>query len=299
MRVQKNNILNSIIGYATILLISMIVITTVFATAYYEDADVIEDDILVVEVPIEEMTKPESLFDNDNYYNMDNVIESVEDDIEVIIDETEEEIVEVEEEEIQIEDTVYHTVEKNDSYWSISDLYYESGTYSTRLAEYNGKNVNAILNIGDVLEIPELDEDDNFVGQVLKEETQASSVQYSLNNTSNNSAKNYTDYVDTSTYEYIGLYNITGYTPGCVHCCGNDAGITASGNVATVGYTVAASSNLPFGTNLYIEDYGYYVVEDRGGFNSNVLDIAAASHEDCYELTASGVDVYIVPTLGA
>lgn len=108
--------------------------------------------------------------------------------------------------------------------------------------------------------------------------------------------RNCTDVVDTSKYLYLGTYSITGYTPKCAHCCGNTKGITASGVEAIVGYTVAADSSIPFGTTLYIEGYGYYVVEDRGNFGKNVIDIAAPTHESCYDLTNYGVHVYVVPS---
>jgi 3D (Asp-Asp-Asp) domain-containing protein len=113
---------------------------------------------------------------------------------------------------------------------------------------------------------------------------------------SNTDMRNYTDIADTSEYLYLGTYSITGYTPKCAHCCGNTKGITASGVEAIVGYTVAADSSIPFGTTLYIEGYGYYVVEDRGNFGKNVIDIAAPTHESCYDLTNYGVHVYVVPS---
>lgn len=108
--------------------------------------------------------------------------------------------------------------------------------------------------------------------------------------------RNYIDEVDTSNYLYLGEYSITGYTPKCAHCCGNTKGITASGVEAIIGYTVAADKSIPFGTTLYIEGYGYYVVEDRGNFGRNVIDIAAPTHESCYDLTNYGVHVYVVPS---
>ena len=110
-----------------------------------------------------------------------------------------------------------------------------------------------------------------------------------------NGVRNNIDEIDTTEYTYIGEYKITGYTPGCEHCCGNTEGITASGVEAIVGYTVAAESSIPFGTTIYIEGYGYYVVEDRGAFDSGTIDIAASTHEECYLLTNNGINVYIVP----
>lgn len=109
--------------------------------------------------------------------------------------------------------------------------------------------------------------------------------------------RNNTNIIDTSEYLYIGTFSITGYTPKCYHCCGNAKGVTASGVDAIVGYTVAADKSIPFGTTLYIEGYGYYVVEDRGNFGENVIDIAAPDHDSCYNLTNIGVNVYVVPII--
>ena len=109
-----------------------------------------------------------------------------------------------------------------------------------------------------------------------------------------NGIKNNTDDIDTDEYKYLGKYTVTGYTPTCKHCCSSGKGITASGVQAIPGYTVATNKSIPFGTTLYIEGYGYYVVEDRG-VGSNHVDIAANTHEECYALTDTEVNVYIVP----
>lgn len=110
---------------------------------------------------------------------------------------------------------------------------------------------------------------------------------------SSSSMKNYTGEVDVSSYTYLGDYKITGYTPGCTHCCGNNKGIGASGVKMINGYSVATHKDIPFGTTLYIEGYGYYVVEDRG-VGRGVIDISAPTHDQCYDLTKSNVGVYIV-----
>ena len=109
-----------------------------------------------------------------------------------------------------------------------------------------------------------------------------------------NGVRNFTGEVDTSGFKYYGKMTITGYAPKCAHCCGGTDGITASGVEAITGYTVATGSKFKFGTTLYIEGYGFYVVEDRGVGNKHI-DIAADDHKTCYSLTKSGVDVYIVP----
>lgn len=115
-----------------------------------------------------------------------------------------------------------------------------------------------------------------------------------INISDESNMRNFTGTVDTEEYRYLGLYNITGYTPKCNHCCGNENGITASGVEAIAGYTVAAPKNIPFGTTLYIEGYGYYVVEDRGNFPNTVIDIAAPDHDACYALTGNNIAVYTV-----
>ena len=90
-----------------------------------------------------------------------------------------------------------------------------------------------------------------------------------------------TEEENTSTEETsgksIGVYKITGYC-SCAKCCGSATGRTASGTVATAGRTVAASSALPFGTQLNINGHTY-TVEDRGGaIKGNKIDIFFSSH---------------------
>lgn len=109
------------------------------------------------------------------------------------------------------------------------------------------------------------------------------------------SMKNYTGEVDTSNFQYYDNFRITGYSPYCAHCCGGStSGLTASGNNAVCGYTVSCTKNIPFGTTLYIEGYGFYVVEDRGVPYVDLIDIACPTHEDCYPITGYDVPVYIV-----
>lgn len=82
--------------------------------------------------------------------------------------------------------------------------------------------------------------------------------------------------------EYLGVYKLTGYC-ACNKCSGGWGGKTASGATATVGVTVAAPSNLKFGTKLYIEGVGYRIVQDRGGaIKGNKLDVFVGSHSACY-----------------
>lgn len=105
----------------------------------------------------------------------------------------------------------------------------------------------------------------------------------------------YVEVTETSTEEStetlpFGEFYITGYTPTCEHCCGKSDGITASGVEATVGETVAMHRidmsilGIEYGDRIYIEGIGERVVEDTG-CRQGVIDVACASHEDCYKVT--------------
>lgn len=93
--------------------------------------------------------------------------------------------------------------------------------------------------------------------------------------------------------EYLGYFWVTGYDI-CIDCCGKTDGITANNTIAEVGYTCAASEDLPFGTRLYIDGIGERVVEDRGGAIEGArIDVLCANHEDCYAITGY-YDVWII-----
>lgn len=84
---------------------------------------------------------------------------------------------------------------------------------------------------------------------------------------------------------YIGTYGLTAY-----EWTGNPC---ANGNMPTVGYTVACNS-IPLGTRLYIEGYGYYVVEDRGGMGGGIIDIYLGDVGACIAFGRRSANVYIV-----
>lgn len=94
-------------------------------------------------------------------------------------------------------------------------------------------------------------------------------------------------------FVYVGRYLITGYDI-CERCCGKTDGVTASGTIAAVGRTVAASAEFPFGTHLYIEGIGERIVEDRGGaIGGGRLDVLCHDHAECYEITG-WYDVWLI-----
>ena len=98
---------------------------------------------------------------------------------------------------------------------------------------------------------------------------------------------------DTDGMTYVGNFWVTGYDI-CVDCCGNTEGICASGAVATVGTTVAAGEEFPFGTVLYIDGIGYRTVQDRGAaVGYGVLDVLCSDHTECAAITGYR-DVFLV-----
>lgn len=83
----------------------------------------------------------------------------------------------------------------------------------------------------------------------------------------------------------IGIYELTAY-----EWTGNPC---ANGNYPTAGYTVACNS-LPLGTRIYIEGYGEYTVEDRGGMADNVIDIYMGDYDSCIQFGRRTATVSII-----
>lgn len=86
---------------------------------------------------------------------------------------------------------------------------------------------------------------------------------------------------------YLGTFEMTAY-----EWTGNPC---ANGNYPTQGYTVACNS-LPLGTQVYIDGYGYYVVEDCGAswHGDNWMDMYLGDVNACYQWGIKYLDVYLV-----
>ena len=83
----------------------------------------------------------------------------------------------------------------------------------------------------------------------------------------------------------LGTYELTAY-----EWTGNSC---SNGNYPTEGYTVACNS-LALGTRIYIEGYGEYTVEDRGGMAGNVIDIYMGDYDSCIQFGRHTAEVYII-----
>lgn len=239
-------------------------------------------------------------------------------DPKILSDEVAESMPPIPEESCAIESIIAttHTIRSGDSYCKLASKYYGWGGYCYALCKYNGVTTDTILHPGDTLLIPSVDDPTfskmimGLTGERLTNET----IEYTyddayyhgtrtraavdINIPTGDNMKNYTGEVDTSSYRYLGDYYLTGYAPTCSHCCGGDtSGIGASGVTMIPGYSIAMSKDIPFGTTVYIEGYGYYVVEDRGGgVGPGHIDIACVDHNSCYTTVDRmyNVPVYIV-----
>lgn len=204
-----------------------------------------------------------------------------------------------------------HTVSSGDTLWKIAKEYYGDGNLYIQVAEDNDLDINGYIFPGDEILIwlePEVVEE----VEVLATETEAIIVDelgmdtpsthalslgggdvpaYDPNETPRNNPDGIG--IDTSELEYVGTYKITGYDPYCEHCCGWSTGIGSSGRQIEVGTSVACN-DIPSGTWIYVEGYGVYRVDDTGGMGGGTVDIAAHTHDTCYSLTASGINVYII-----
>lgn len=106
-------------------------------------------------------------------------------------------------------------------------------------------------------------------------------------------------YASADGAEYMGEFLLTGYC-ACPICCGAwsniENPITASGEIAAAGRTIAADTSMfAFGTKLLINGQ-VYVVEDRGSaIKGNHIDIFFSTHEEALEWGKRYSDVYKLP----
>lgn len=99
------------------------------------------------------------------------------------------------------------------------------------------------------------------------------------------------DHANDFLKSYIGQFHCTAYA--------YTGSPTASGVMPKERHTVACNS-LPFGTKIYIEGVGEFVVEDRGAswHQDNWLDIYMGDVESCYEWGNQERGVYIIDYRG-
>lgn len=101
---------------------------------------------------------------------------------------------------------------------------------------------------------------------------------------------------------YLGEFKLTHY---CIeefdHICGNGDGLTATGTKITAGKTIAVDPSLiPYGSQVYIEGYGWYIAEDCGGaVNGKHIDIAVNTHSEALSMGVKNGGVWILVQKGS
>lgn len=96
---------------------------------------------------------------------------------------------------------------------------------------------------------------------------------------------------------YIGEFKLTHYcTETYKHICGMGAGITATGTKVTAGRTVAVDPKvIPYGTQIYIEGYGWRTAEDCGGaVKDKQIDIAVNTHDEALSMGVANSGVWLL-----
>lgn len=92
-----------------------------------------------------------------------------------------------------------------------------------------------------------------------------------------------------------GQCKLSFYCP-CAICNGKADGLTASGTALTEGRTIAVDSSIiPLGSRVYIDGYGLFIAEDRGGLIAgNRIDIAVSNHERALSMGIKYANVYVM-----
>lgn len=89
----------------------------------------------------------------------------------------------------------------------------------------------------------------------------------------------------------VGTFKLTFYCP-CKKCSGPYGYQTSSGAKCTEGRTVA-TDYFPAGTKIYIEGYGYRIVEDTG-VHGRHLDVFMESHSECLKHGEKYKEVFLI-----
>lgn len=145
--------------------------------------------------------------------------------------------------------------------------------------------------------VPEYDE-----SILPKEETEESDTDTEKNETV--SSKESVRY-DENGNVYLGNFKLTSYC-ACSYCCGkyaenrpvdengNEIILTASGNRAVDGLTIAVDPKvIPLGSTVIINGHEYVAMDTGGAVKGNVIDIYFASHDAALEFGCHRGDVYL------
>lgn len=96
---------------------------------------------------------------------------------------------------------------------------------------------------------------------------------------------------------YLGEFKLTHYcTEKENHICGTGDGITATGTNVSAGRTIAVDPTIiPYGSEVYIEGYGWRIAEDCGGaIIGKHIDIAVGTHDEALSMGTTSGGVWIL-----
>ena len=101
---------------------------------------------------------------------------------------------------------------------------------------------------------------------------------------------------------YMGEFKLTHYC--CEkrnHICGTGNGVTATGTQVTAGRTVAVDpKTIPYGSQVYVEGYGWRTAEDCGSAVKNKqIDIAVETHSDALSMGVTSGGVWLLVKKGS
>lgn len=98
----------------------------------------------------------------------------------------------------------------------------------------------------------------------------------------------------------LGIYTITAYC-ACQKCCGKSDGITANGEQAAEGITVATDwKTIPEGTRVYIDGIGERISEDKPSrriiqkYEGKIIDLFFYDHQAALEFGVQQREVWEV-----
>lgn len=94
----------------------------------------------------------------------------------------------------------------------------------------------------------------------------------------------------------LGKFDLTWYSPKELGKDNASQLKTSTGTTPKEGRTIAVDPKIiPYGSIVYIQDYGYYIAEDKGGaIKQNRIDIFTNSHEKAIQEGHKVANVWIL-----
>ena len=94
----------------------------------------------------------------------------------------------------------------------------------------------------------------------------------------------------------LGRFTLSWYSPKELGKTSPSQLKTSTGTIPKEGRTIAVDPKvIPYGSIVYIQDYGYYIAEDCGGdIKSNRIDVFTASHENAIQQGKKVANVWIL-----